>query len=219
MRLKMIISFIVAIAFMGLFIWGLTNFSYLVSYIFLLGTFIFFAVFSYNALRMFGRQYPSKEKGIMKAYLWAMFAFYLYFLFQLTFNVNRADHLIIFQNKELLDAYLRNYVNFVPFKSIIGAFVDHYSVSYILVNIFGNIAALAPMGFFLPRLFSFARKLIPFIITTSLAVVFIEFTQFLFTVGSVDIDDLILNVTGAVIVFLILRIEPVKKLVEKLFPN
>ena len=214
MRIKMIISFIISLMFMGLFIWGLSNWSY----IYMLFTAIISAAFLYNAMRLLGKLHPSKEKLIIKAFLWMTFLFYLFFLFQLTFNVLRGDSVLIFSNKDLMDAYLRNRTNFVPFKSIIEPFKDGYSFSYIIVNIFGNIAALAPMGFFLPMLFPFSRKLLTFTILVTLVVVFIEFTQFLFTVGSVDIDDLILNVAGAFIFFLILKIPFVKNLIDKLFP-
>ncbi|MCR5803186.1 MAG: VanZ family protein [Clostridia bacterium] len=214
MRIKMIISFIISLMFMGLFIWGLSNWSY----IYMLFTAIISAAFLYNAMRLLGKLHPSKEKQIIKAFLWMTFLFYLFFLFQLTFNVLRGDSVLIFSNKDLMDAYLCNRTNFIPFKSIIEPFKDGYPFSYIIVNIFGNIAALAPMGFFLPMLFRGARKLLPFTIIVALVVVFIEFTQFLFTVGSVDIDDLILNAAGAVIVFLILKIPLVKNLIAKLFP-
>ena len=214
MRLKMIISFIISLMFAGLFIWGLSNWSYM----YMLFTAIISAAFLYNAMRLLGKLHPSKEKLIIKSFLWITFAFYLFFLFQLTFSVLRGDSVFIFSNKQLMDAYLRNRINFVPFRSIIEPFRDNYSRSYIIINIFGNIAALAPMGFFLPMLFPFSRKLLPFTLMVSLVVVFIEFTQFLFTVGSVDIDDLILNVAGAVILFLILKIPFIKKLTDKLFP-
>ena len=214
MRIKMIISFILSLMFMGFFIWGLSNWSY----VYMLFTALISAAFLYNAMRLLGKLHPSKEKLIIKIFLWITFAFYLFFLFKLTFNVLRGDSVFIFSNKDLMNAYLRNRINFIPFKSIIEPFTDNYSWSYIIVNIFGNIAALAPMGFFLPMLFRPARKLLPFTIIVALVVVFIEFTQFLFTVGSVDIDDLILNVAGAVILFLILKIPFVKGVNDKLFP-
>ena len=214
MRIKMIISFIISLMFMGLFIWGLSNWSY----VYMLFAALISAAFLYIAMRLLGKLHPSKEKLIIKIFLWITFAFYLFFLFQLTFNVLRGDSVYIFSNKDLMNAYLRNRINFIPFKSIIEPFIDNYSWSYIIVNIFGNIAALAPMGFFLPMLFRGARKLLPFTIIVALVVVFIEFTQFLFTVGSVDVDDLILNVAGAVILFLLLKIPFVKGIIDKLFP-
>ena len=41
----------------------------------------------------------------------------------------------------------------------------------------------------------------------------------LFLMGAWDIDDLILNVTGAVIMFLIMRSRLAKKMFEMLFPG
>ena len=58
-----------------------------------------------------------------------------------------------------------------------------------------------------------------FILTTTFAVILIESTQMLFLMGAWDIDDLILNVTGAVIMFLIMRSRLAKKMFEMLFPG
>lgn len=213
MRLKMIISFILSLMFMGFFIWGLSNWAY----IYMLCAALISAAFFYNAMRLLGRLHPAREPLSIKAFLWITFVFYLFFLFQLTFNVMRGDFFFILDDRELMANYLKYRTNFVPFKSIIEPFKYGYPGQYIIVNIFGNIAALAPMGFFLPMLFRPARRLPIFTLIVALVVVFIEFTQFLFTVGSVDIDDLILNILGAVILFLILKIPFIKKLIDKLF--
>ena len=212
MRTKMIISFIIALLFLCFFFWSMNNLSYIA----ILLSVVIASLFLYNAARLMGRLHPEREKTVITVYVWCTFILYLIFLFSLTFSVDRNDARFIFSDKDLPRIYLEHRTNFVPFRSIVGSF--KIGGDYFLINYLGNIAALSPMGFFLPRILRPARKLLPFTLFTTLIVIFIEFTQFLFTVGSVDIDDLILNVAGAVIMFLILRIRPVDGLLRRLFP-
>ena len=58
-----------------------------------------------------------------------------------------------------------------------------------------------------------------FVLTNVFCVILIESLQMLFLMGAWDIDDLILNVTGAVIMFLVMRTRLAKKLYEMLFPG
>ena len=55
-----------------------------------------------------------------------------------------------------------------------------------------------------------------FALILSIVIVIIEILQYLFRVGSADIDDVILNVTGAVIVYLIMQIKVVRKTIDKI---
>ena len=63
-----------------------------------------------------------------------------------------------------------------------------------------------PLGVLLPMRFSSAKKWLPFTLMTIAVVVFIEVVQFIFNVGALDIDDLILNVLGAELIFVIYKI-------------
>ena len=78
------------------------------------------------------------------------------------------------------------------------------------MNIFGNLLIFMPYGVFLPLIFKKQEKFKNFFITITLSVVAIELLQFITMSGSCDIDDLILNVIGAVIVFFIFKFESFK---------
>ncbi|MBO4635570.1 MAG: VanZ family protein [Clostridiales bacterium] len=207
MRIKMILSIAAAALALGLFAVCIQTAGYPV----LLLLFLAVTAFSCNAVRLYGRICPSREKTAVNIWQWAAFVFYLMFLFLLTFGVRRSFPRFILGDPEDLKVYLSNRTNFVPFKTIAAMFTEGNPVRFVMVNIAGNLAATAPLGFFLPLLLRPARKVIPFVLITCLIVIFIEFTQMCFSVGSCDIDDLILNVLGALAAFFVMKIPAVKK--------
>ena len=113
------------------------------------------------------------------------------------------------------------YSNLVPFKTIFGYFkrIAEGSInnSIVFTNIFGNLIAFAPFGILLPLIskekFS---KIWKFTLTMVIIVLIIEIIQFLSLKGSLDIDDLILNVLGAVAFFGICKIPFVENLITKI---
>jgi len=74
------------------------------------------------------------------------------------------------------------------------------------VNLAGNLVLFFPMGIFLPVLMPEQRKFFRFSVTVILMILCIEITQVLSLLGTCDIDDLILNYTGAVCGFLCFQI-------------
>jgi len=106
--------------------------------------------------------------------------------------------------------------NLVPLKTIIGyvkAFADgSMSRNIPIQNIVGNLLAFMPMGFYLPFFNKKMAKLKMFAITVSGLIIFVELMQFLLRVGSLDIDDFILNLIGALIAFVICTHRPVSRL-------
>jgi len=71
-----------------------------------------------------------------------------------------------------------------------------------VVNIFGNIFAFSPFGFFLPLLNKSYRK---FYIVDILSVIFslvIETAQLLLKVGVFDVDDILMNSVGGMLGYL-----------------
>lgn len=192
------IAMILSIIF---FIYGIYRFSYIL----LLGIFILTVVFAFNATRIYGNKHPERKRPAMRIFLWSTLAFYLFFLFMLTFSVGRSTPQLILGNDELIREYYENRCNFIPFRTIRTFFGHGASFRSVMVNIVGNILALTPLGILFPALFPKARKAMPFLLMTSAVVIFIESVQFMFGVGACDIDDLILNAAGAFAVFLVFR--------------
>ena len=72
------------------------------------------------------------------------------------------------------------------------------------------------MGFFIPILFKEKIKNIKqFIIMIFITTVFVEILQFITYRGSTDIDDIILNMIGAIIVYILMKTKFAKKILEK----
>lgn len=147
------------------------------------------------------------EESKSRSYRWlivAIFVLYIAVLFYLVFLANEYGR----NNSEILRY---NDINLVPFKTInnyLNAW-EFVSAKVIITNIFGNIAAFLPLGLLgpivLPRVGKFWHI---FFISLALSSS-IEGIQGLLGVGVVDVDDLILNVLGAVIgygIYVLLKI-------------
>lgn len=75
----------------------------------------------------------------------------------------------------------------------------------VCINLFGNIAAFVPFGFFVPML---KRKRCGFFWCTLLSALFslcVETIQIVFKVGAFDVDDLVLNTIGGMAGYLLFR--------------
>ena len=74
-----------------------------------------------------------------------------------------------------------------------------FLVRFAIVNLAGNVAAFIPAGYFLPALWPVQRRFFIFLITMALIIALIEAVQLFTLLGSCDIDDLILNLPGALL--------------------
>ena len=153
----------------------------------------------------------------MKINLYIFFGLYLILLITLTlfdslwlrngFNFSGFDN-------------IQDRINLVPFKTImtfVKEFDSMYSTSQIMLNLFGNVCAFMPMALFLPLLFKRQNKVSQFVITLTLMILGIEFLQLITGSGRFDIDDLILNLFGAVLVYLLFKIKSVNALIHNIF--
>ncbi len=105
--------------------------------------------------------------------------------------------------------YIDNSLNLIPFSTvklyINGVAQDKISLAYFVINIFGNLIMLIPLTYFIPRIFKGINCFFKLLIALILFSVAIEILQLIFLTGSCDIDDVILNVTGAAIAYPILK--------------
>ena len=67
-----------------------------------------------------------------------------------------------------------------------------------VINLGGNVLLFIPIGYFLPRLWPSLRNFFSFLLTCTLSVTLVELLQLVTLLGSLDIDDLILNLFGMV---------------------
>lgn len=164
------------------------------------------------------------NKKILRLNLILYFIIYTFIIIKFTLfeQVFGRNGLVIANwNRELLKIYADNYFNIVPLKTI-KLFIEGYLNGYVTfksfaINILGNIFILIPYGVFIPSIFKKINKFYKFLILMIVLVLSIEILQFVTRSGSCDIDDLILNLLGASIGYLIYKIKYVRKMFSKIF--
>jgi glycopeptide antibiotics resistance protein len=90
-------------------------------------------------------------------------------------------------------------INYVPVKTIIPYLKGEPSIRIAFENLLGNIFAFSPLGFLLPILFYRYEKIKNAFWISFGASLLIEVLQFVFYLGSCDIDDIFLNVLGSLL--------------------
>ena len=168
------------------------------------------------------RYQKSGNLRVLRTLMWLFFLFYLYLIINMTLldgGMGRAGIVAnITQNER--EEYLRLFVNLRPFRSIyqvyiLGFIKGYVSAYYTIVNLLGNVLAFTPCAFFFPLFFKAQKKWFVFLPTIILLVAAVEALQFFFMVGSCDVDDLILNVSGTVLTYFILKCRPINGLLER----
>ena len=134
---------------------------------------------------------------------------------KITYSVLLIFYIIMILNMTIFDRHMHAFVwqgfdnyfkygglNIIPFRTILKYFIDiqQYWPRFFIINIIGNIVVFMPVQYFMIKVFgklSFKKYLLINIIMISL----IEILQLVTSCGSLDIDDLILNVFGMSIVY------------------
>lgn len=185
---------------------------------------LIFCLGAYTGSRVLCKAPAVNRRKLMKGTFLLFFAVYLSLILTLTlfdpaFGRDRG-FTFVFSDSERLNSYLQTSFRILPFGTIseyVGALFTHrIRLSIVLTNLLGNVVAFMPLALFLPLFFRKCRRFLFFLLAVSLFVLCIELLQFVFVVGSCDIDDLILNVSGACLAYAVLRLKPVKKVITKL---
>ena len=177
--------------------------------------------YSAAALRAFSAVHNIRGK-IIKRQLIFTFVFYLIMLIDFTLideGMGRNIFNVLSWNNDAFRDYINTSTNLVPFYTV-KLFINGYkngNVAFLVMheNIFGNFVAFMPLSFFLPCLFKRFNKWYRVLIAVTLSVITVELLQFLFLTGASDIDDVILNVTGAMCFYAVLRIKKVSRIISK----
>ncbi len=164
----------------------------------------------------------SRRESIIKRQLIFTFVFYLIMLIDFTLiddGMGRNIFNVLSWNSSGFSDYINTSTNLVPFYTV-RLFINGYkngqlALSVMLENIFGNFVAFMPLAFFLACLFKRFNKWYSVFITVTVSVIAVELLQFLFLTGSSDIDDVILNVAGAMCLYAVLRIKKISRGISK----
>ncbi|WP_367903411.1 VanZ family protein [Paenibacillus sp. PL2-23] len=131
-------------------------------------------------------------RRLIKLCCWILYILYLFVLFKYLvldrlhfYGGNRSYNLIPFDS---ISQYLNN--------------KEKYNNNIWFMNLVGNLIMLMPFGVLLPMLYSELRKLRIFIVLLLGINLSIEIGQYMMGLGSFDVDDVILNASGALAVYL-----------------
>ena len=94
--------------------------------------------------------------------------------------------------------------NLIPFRTLrlFYRLLSHHRPALVriaVINLAGNVLMFIPLGFFLPLIFPKLRKIWKYILCVVLIITTVEILQLVTLVGSCDVDDLILNLGGALL--------------------
>ena len=93
-------------------------------------------------------------------------------------------------------------LNLIPFRTIssyINSILRGDIVAIALRNLVGNLLMFLPLGIYLPIIWNKCRNLWTTLLISLTVLIGIELIQFITLLGSLDIDDLILNLCGILI--------------------
>ena len=160
-----------------------------------------------------------EKSKIRNFWLKALFIIYCLLLITILF-LNNEYRMGGFQNINTFSKEHFETSNVIPFATIIeyiiGVISNDINAGIVIINFATNLLLFAPMGFFIPILFqSKINNIKQFVIMIIILTLIVEILQFITYRGSTDIDDIILNTIGAVIVYLLMKTKFVKKLLKK----
>ncbi|MDE6953388.1 MAG: VanZ family protein [Erysipelotrichales bacterium] len=150
------------------------------------------------------------EENDLKKYRIKQFMFFLYMINLLYVLLWDRD---FGRNEEVLRGF--EHINLNLFHTI-ELYVNGYKngvvgLQSLMINLFGNFCLFMPMAYFLPVLFSKFKKWYVFLFVIMVLVFLIEVLQVFLQTGTGDIDDWFLNVSGAFVLYVLLRCVREKK--------
>lgn len=148
-------------------------------------------------------------KKYFKITIWAILFLYTLFALWLLFVHGRGT-----SGLGVAEHFAR-YSNLIPFETVISdikQLQNGNNVSFYIRNFFGNTMLIFPFGLFLPFLTERYKSAKRIFLLFVCVIVTVELLQLLLCVGSMDTDDLLLNVAGGMAGYGIYRLISGKRL-------
>lgn len=133
---------------------------------------------------------------------WAIFLFVLYLILLLYFLFFSEDF------GRMPTQHTEYQYNLTPFKEIMRFILYRREVGFsaFFINVFGNVIAFMPMGFFLPAVTGKELNGVQILLLCFLLSLSVETVQLLTRIGCFDVDDMILNTLGGWLGYLVNRV-------------
>lgn len=133
----------------------------------------------------------SRPHALRRVVFWLYCVLMLYLLF---------FQRVPFLSEETYLLTLRRNLNYIPGDTILRFYrLMRYYPGYrraAIVNLFGNIGMFIPLGFGLPWVYARLRRFWKTLLTAAGLIVCVELVQLVTLLGHCDVDDLILNLIG-----------------------
>ncbi len=103
-------------------------------------------------------------------------------------------------------------INIVPLKTVsqyVRVFATDASygeLRHAVINLVGNVIMFVPLGLLLPCVVRKMRGFLRHFVYCAVVIIFIELIQLFTLLGSLDIDDLILNLIGTTVGYLVFKV-------------
>ncbi len=142
-----------------------------------------------------------------KILLYTAFAAYILLMLWLLFGQRMAAAISGTWTENYWDDFTQK-INLVPMHTITEFWNNLHGGgrSHAFINLAGNVVMFVPLGFFIPYIFRKADSFRYSMIYALITIVCIEIIQLVTLLGSLDVDDLILNMIGAAIGYWIYRL-------------
>jgi glycopeptide antibiotics resistance protein len=183
---------------------------------------LFVFIFMYLGCYLLYKENRCKKFKLGKFNLWILFILYVVMLLNMTLfdsyfgRVSGTNYLLDFSN---ISNRFNLLTNLVPFDTVSNYFIalsnGNISLGGFVYNIFGNIIAFMPLSLFVPKLIPIINKCFKYFVFASLFIIFIECMQFVLDVGTLDIDDYILNIFGSMLCYFFINIKCINRFVDK----
>jgi len=149
-----------------------------------------------------------KQIKLFQIILWIAFILYIIAVYRLTIWKSWGGFSYLSQCYASFDNWKQELLwslNVMPFRFIFD--IQGYMPMAWCKNIIGNVILFVPMGFFMLCLFPKARtwSFKKYMFTMTAVILGIELFQLFFMCGHCDIDDLILNLSGACLGFVVTK--------------
>ena len=163
-----------------------------------------------------------RQSYIYKTTVW-FFIVYCFIVFDFTLMDNsfgrRISSIFSCAPYEIREYLIQN-TNVIPFDTIV-LFIRGYMkgvlpLAVVIENTLGNLLVFAPFALFLPIISKRYYRWRSFSTAIALSVLFVEVMQLIFLTGSMDIDDFLLNVSGALIMFAVFKVPKVGRVLNRL---
>jgi len=163
---------------------------------------------------------PAARRRTVRVVLAVLFGDYLAVLLG-ALIVSRIEFAHFAENAAYYREHFELMTNFRPLETVL-LYLRALKYNYIgseipISNLIGNMLLFMPMAVFLPCLFRTMQKIWVFMLCMAVLLVAIEALQLLLSCGSCDIDDVLLNFAGTMIVYGVMKIPAVKRLLGRLY--